>query len=707
MTQPGSSAARFARWSTRVARRFPFALTLLIVILALGVVLGALSRPAARSDWFHYVAVGIPSLEQGHWWTVLTAPFVLGAPAAYIIVLLPALAAVGWDEWRFGSRRTIAVFFGGQVVAALGALAIVWALQPTGWSWALRAVTRLASGPLPGALAVLVFAIAALPAPWRLRARIILISLVTLLFLYGGRLVDLQNLVVVVVASIVAGTVTTFRHPRGRPSEREWRLIGFAWLIALGVIDLIDLSVPYDGPLGNHSPGAVSLFDVLLDLVIIVLFANGIRRGYRVAWIGVQILGWVNVALGVVWIALFALLAFALDLNELLDGALGSSTVSTVLWMALLVFLIVGRGAFRVPIRRSRRIPKTETITPKETARRLRQIGGGTISWMATWPANRQIAAGEGAIAYQAHSGVAIMLGDPIVPVGEASAAFDRFVSDVGKVGLIPCVFTASEAAAQARPQGWRALVVALDTIVDLPELEFRGRAWNSVRTSINKAEREGIGFRLVRLSEQPYKILAQVRTISEQWAGDKGLPEMRFTLGTVQEALDPEVLVGIAIDADGNVHGVVSWLPVYACGGRIRGWTLDLMRRREDGFSAVMEYLIASCARQFSQEGYEFISLSGAPLVRPEDGDDGPIDQVLDQVAGMIEPLYGFASLHRFKQKFSPRSESLYLLYRDEGDLPRIGLALTNAYLPDATLRDLLRSARRPADTGAVTGRG
>jgi phosphatidylglycerol lysyltransferase len=66
----------------------------------------------------------------------------------------------------------------------------------------------------------------------------------------------------------------------------------------------------------------------------------------------------------------------------------------------------------------------------------------------------------------------------------------------------------------------------------------------------------------------------------------------------------------------------------------------------------------------------------------------------VLDRLGAMIEPLYGFTSLHRFKQKFNPRSESLSLLYRDEGDLPRIAIALTRAYLPDATMRDLVASA-------------
>ncbi len=42
----------------------------------------------------------------------------------------------------------------------------------------------------------------------------------------------------------------------------------------------------------------------------------------------------------------------------------------------------------------------------------------------------------------------------------------------------------------------------------------------------------------------------------------------MGFTLGGVDEALDPDTMVGLAVDADVTVHGVTSWLPVYSAGG-------------------------------------------------------------------------------------------------------------------------------------------
>lgn len=137
----------------------------------------------------------------------------------------------------------------------------------------------------------------------------------------------------------------------------------------------------------------------------------------------------------------------------------------------------------------------------------------------------------------------------------------------------------------------------------------MKGKSWQPIRSSLNRAEREGISFRMSNLNEESWAVLAQVRAISEGWVGDKALPEMGFTLGGVDEALDPNVRVGIAIDEDGSLHGVTSWLPVYGRGGVVRGWTLDLMRRREGGFKPVMEFLLISSALTFKDEGAEFAS--------------------------------------------------------------------------------------------------
>lgn len=709
-----------------VLRRTPLTIAFVVVLLVIGIATDTLWSPASAQPWFERVATGLPAFADGRWWSVFTSPFFIDRPIVFLTLMPLVIGGIGWAEWKFGWLRTLGLFWAGHIVGVLGAAAVVALVSQTGWHWAVRLAGAYDVGPSCGAFTALVFAIATLPSPWRLRARIAVVVWVGVSVLYLGQLFDLEHAVAMVAALAVSGTLPAFRHPAGRPSEREWRLIALAGLVVVGAVQILDLVVPYDGPLGRNQPVA-SLIDVATDLIIILLVANGIRQGYRLAWIVTLVLGAYNLLTSV-----FAFLAVPLLVQVgLLDrpsDVIGLVVAPTVFWAALMLVLIIGRGAFRVPLRRSKRIPNAEQIDRDELIARLRRFGGGTISWMTTWEPNRRIAVGgrdtdgpgggsgsaglNGAAAYQAHAGVAIMLGDPITAAEDHAAALEQFTSATQRAGLIPCVFSASEAVAAARPEGWRAVVVAEDTIVDLQDLEFSGKRWAAARTAINRAEREGIEFRMVRLAEQPWNVLAQVRAISEQWAGDKGLPEMRFTLGTVEEALDPEAWVGLAVDAEGNLHGVTSWLPVYgaavpqkgdgASGSgdpRIVGWTLDLMRRRDGGFGPVMEFLIASSAKHFSNEGYQFVSLSGAPLVRPADLEAGPVDQVLEQIGGLIEPLYGFKSLHRFKQKFNPRHESLYLLFRDEGDLPRIGIAITKAYLPDATLRDLVASA-------AATGR-
>ncbi len=210
----------------------------------------------------------------------------------------------------------------------------------------------------------------------------------------------------------------------------------------------------------------------------------------------------------------------------------------------------------------------------------------------------------------------------------------------------------------------------------------------------MNKAGREDMTFRLTRLADEPWGVRAQLNAISEQWVGDKDLPEMRFTLGTLAEADDPEVRIALAIDPHGTVDGFLSWLPIYGDDGRgVRGWTLDLMRRREGGFGPVMEYLIASSAVAFRDEGAEIMSLSGAPLAHEYPPEASMLAALSARLSDGLEPVYGFQSLHRFKAKFQPRYETLYLLFRDEGDLPRIGAALTRAFLPDATTRQFARA--------------
>ncbi|MCD9623280.1 bifunctional lysylphosphatidylglycerol flippase/synthetase MprF [Rhabdothermincola salaria] len=338
------------------------------------------------------------------------------------------------------------------------------------------------------------------------------------------------------------------------------------------------------------------------------------------------------------------------------------------------------------------------TPSPPDQDERIRRLlrdspSTSSIEWMLTWPGTTVWFAPSGttAIGYRVVGTVALCLGDPVGPAAERADALARFDEYCELRGWTPCLFAAgADTVADAGAQGWKAVQVGEDAVVPLPGLEFKGKAWQDVRTAINKAGKQEVVLEVTRWADCPPAIADQLRVISQGWVSDKALPEMGFTLGTLAEADDPEVRLHLAIDADRTVEGFTSWLPV-ARDGEVVGWTVDLMRRREGGaFRPVMEFLIGASALQFQEEGYEFLSLSAAPLAKAPDTAAGDSDQrvlqaLLDLLGDTLEPYYGFRSLLRFKAKFKPEFRAIHLVFPDETALAEIGIAIARAYMPDA----------------------
>ena len=111
-------------------------------------------------------------------------------------------------------------------------------------------------------------------------------------------------------------------------------------------------------------------------------------------------------------------------------------------------------------------------------------------------------------------------------------------------------------------------------------------------------------------------------------------------------------------------------------------------MRRRPDGVNGLMEFLIASTVLAAREQGLEFASLSVTPLAGVGGcGRDDVLVRALERVGGVLEPIYGFASLQAFKDKFQPRAQPLVVTYPDALALPAIALALGRIYLPRLSL--------------------
>lgn len=679
-----------------VARRLPFTLGFVGFSLILGVFTQTLWRPLQDQSWWTDIAFGAPAMADGRLWTVATGSFFAPYPLGYIPVIVFFVLPVGLCEWVLGTRRTALAWTLLQIVGIIGGGYLMLALAQTDWTWAQQVASQYDVGSSGGALGAAMLVSAAVRQPWRARLRLVVLGYIAISFVFFGFVYDIEHAVGALVG-LAAGPWVAGRRPSlRRPvfSRREARSMAAAYFAVSALASVVAQSSSREGPFGQVGGDSEAWWWVVTVVLIDLFIARGLLKGRR---------GWWRFALAITvaqWIVEASTAVLILT---------GQSTNSTLFWMVFAVetsqiaLLVVWRAAFRNPSRRtlrgraagSGRIGAEATQAERERAIEMLETVGSAnrLSWIATWPEKHWWFHDRGVVAYDLRLGVALGLCDPVTGDADRYAVAEGFIEAARDAGTVPCFFSCSaDLARWAQDRGWVAVQVAEEAVVDLAGLEFKGKKWQDVRSAFNQAEKQGITTRFMRLDEAPRSIRTQITAISEEWVRDKGLPEMGFTLGGVDEADDPRVWVNVAIDADMTVHGVTSWMPAHGADGEIVGWTLDLMRRLPGGFRYTMELLIASACVRFRDEGYRLVSLSGAPLAHAGAADSAVdrsmVDSMLERTAATLEPYYGFGSLQAFKGKFQPRYEPLFLVAPDEAALPKVAMAIGRAYLPDLTLR-------------------
>lgn len=360
-------------------------------------------------------------------------------------------------------------------------------------------------------------------------------------------------------------------------------------------------------------------------------------------------------------------------------------------WVGTIFWITVAVVAYRLFTHDSR-----HDVAESRQAREILESGTGDhLSFMTLWGGNRYFFAesGPGYVAFRVHRGVAVTVGAPVVAEGtDTSRVADEFESYAAASGWRVAWYSVAEDFAATRA-GFTPLQVASEAVIELDEaaLAFKGKKFQNIRTARNRAGKANVTARWTTWSELTPQLRQEILELSEAWVAEKALPEMGFTLGTVDELAVPGTRVLVAVDADERLQGITSWLPVYA-DGRIDGYVLDVMRRAPGGFAPVIDFLLSEAMVVASAE-VSWISLSGAPLA----GSDatGVLGGLLDELGKQMEPLYGFRSLAASKSRFNPAHVDWFLCFDDELALPSIGLAVSHAYLPQLSGRDIMAAAK------------
>lgn len=338
-----------------------------------------------------------------------------------------------------------------------------------------------------------------------------------------------------------------------------------------------------------------------------------------------------------------------------------------------------------------------------DAARRMAERDGrSSAAPLLALPDNArlELCGGQALAGLAIRNGVAISLGLPVAPQGLQDAALSELIEYCERAGWTPAFLALDEhQRAIVAGHGFTCQRIGEEAFLDIDGFSTAGKRRSNVRHSVTRARKDGVVVIRYQAAQRTVRRDAQLAEISRAWLADKGGPELGFTLGRfdLDRLEDQEVYVAVVgLDSEReHVVGFVTWLP-YAGG---QAAVLDLMRRGQDCPPGVMETLVVDSLADFAARGRSVASLGGVPLAATSDRDDR-VSQLLGWLYEHGENVYAAKGLFRFKDKFDPRWEPMYLAYPGAADVPRIAVAALRAFLPRGAVRQLLAVHRRDLTT-------
>lgn len=207
--------------------------------------------------------------------------------------------------------------------------------------------------------------------------------------------------------------------------------------------------------------------------------------------------------------------------------------------------------------------------------------------------------------------------------------------------------------------------------LLDLTTFSLDGKTRQVIRTHRNRHIKQGYVFSV----EGPGSVrrnLQVLRKISDEWLGYQTGGEKGFGLGRFDFHYVDRLPQAFVRDAQGKIVAFASLWPT-ADKSRIG---VDLMRYGEDGPNGVMDYLFAEMFLWAKSEGYRHFDLNTSPAAGVSFSKSAPILTTLATLAYEHgEKIYNFKGVRRFKSKFHPEWEDVFMAVPKGSSALRAGL--------------------------------
>ena len=350
----------------------------------------------------------------------------------------------------------------------------------------------------------------------------------------------------------------------------------------------------------------------------------------------------------------------------------GKWFIDSVRVLAIVVLLIgVARLLRPVVLRGARREQDLGHVR-----RLLDAYGDTSLAYFHLLPDKHHLFAedGEAFIGYKVVGSIAVSLGGPIGAPAAQEKVARLFIERCELNGWLPAFHQVTPAAAdQLARLGLKALKIGEEAVIDVGSFSLQGSHFKSIRNKTAKMEREGW-----TVEELPQPIdpatMNRLREISEAWLDHGGHRERTFTVGQFNVEYLRSTVLMVAKDPSAVIQAFTNLIPSYQS---VNG-NFDLMRRQPGEHLPVMDFLFVRMIERFRELGHRGMTLGLAPFANI-DGDARP-DRALRIIYERGGKAFNFAGLRAFKDKWRPKWEPRFLVYRSDSELPQLAIAVGRA---------------------------
>lgn len=363
------------------------------------------------------------------------------------------------------------------------------------------------------------------------------------------------------------------------------------------------------------------------------------------------------------------------------DGPRAQRTVLTASVALTLALLFAALRTGASPARE----PTTETL--KRAHHIIDAYGAGTDMLALTGDKMLMFAdSGDAVLSYGIRGASWIALA---APVGEPAARVDlawSFHDAARAAGARPVFYEAPESFMNHSVEMGLALhKMGEEAVVSLAAFSLDGPARKKLRTTYNRAMRDGLTFEILDAPHDLH-LIAELRTLSDAWLKARSGREKRFSVGR----FDNDYLQRFPLAMVRLEGRVVAFANLMLAAGR-RSSAVDLMRHGSNAPSNTMEFLFIALMVELSARGYQELSLGMSPLagLTSRRGAD-----LWTRFGALVyrrgDRFYNFEGLRRFKNKFDPDWRPRYLCCRSI--LPPVAPLADAALLIAGSARGLVR---------------